>query len=159
MRGRHPAAIPDVLVRATLANVLTLGSGGLGDDGKGLAWIENLPAAAPVGRKDIKRSFQQLSAAVLFRAGRCDEANGLIREAIATDGGSPDFEEDILLAMASIRSGDRAEARSHLGRLGDEGPDGPASYLWWNVRARRLLRREAVRLIFDGDFPAASFAP
>jgi hypothetical protein len=30
--------------------------------------------------------------------------------------------------------------------------------MWWNVRTRRLLRREAQRLILDGDFPADPFA-
>jgi hypothetical protein len=51
------------------------------------------------------------------------------------------------------------QARALLSRLGDVGPDGPSSEDWWNARARRLLRREAERLILDADFPDDPFAP
>ena len=101
-RSPSPSSAP------TLASVLTLGPGGFGDDGKGLAWIENLPAAAPPTRKDIKRAFQQVSGALLFRAGRPDEAIGRIHEAIGTGGGPPEFDENVFVAMASFWAGDRA---------------------------------------------------
>jgi hypothetical protein len=39
----------------------------------------------------------------------------------------------------------------------DGGPDGPSSGAWWDAQARRVLHREAVRLILDGDFPANPF--
>jgi tetratricopeptide (TPR) repeat protein len=158
LRGRHAAAIGDIAVRANLASVLTLGPGGVGDDGKGLAWIEDLPAAVPPTRKDIKRGFQQLSGAVLFRSGRPTAAIERTREAIATGDGRPSFDESVILALATFRAGDRAQARALLSRLGDEGPTGPSSEDWWNARARRLIRREAERLILDGDFPTDPFA-
>jgi WD40 repeat protein len=158
MRGRHPAAIPEIFVRANLASVLTLGPGGIGDDGKGLAWIENLPAAAPPTRKDIKRGFQQVSGALLFRAGRSAEAIGRIREAIETGDGKASFDEAVLLAMLASQAGEGAQARAMLDRLGDVGPDGPSSDAWWSVQARRLLRREAIRMILDPGFPADPFA-
>jgi tetratricopeptide (TPR) repeat protein len=158
MRGHHPADIPEPYVRASLANVLTLGPGSLGDDGKGLAWIEPLPAVAPPTHKEIKRSFLQVFGAVLLRAGRPAEAIERTREAIATGDGRPSFDESVILALATFRAGDRAQARALLGRLGDVAPDGPSSEAWWNAQARRLLRREAERLIHDGDFPADLFA-
>jgi tetratricopeptide (TPR) repeat protein len=159
LRGRHPAEIPEPYVRATLANVLTLGPGGVGDDGKGLAWIEPLPAAVGPAHKEIRRSFLQVLGAVLLRAGRPAEAIERTREAIAIGDGRPSFDETVFLAMATSRAGDRVQARALLSRLGDVGPDGPSSEDWWNARARRLLRREAERLILDGDFSDDPFAP
>ena len=158
MRGRHPAAIPDILVRATLAGVLTLGPGGVGVDSKGSGWAENLPATAPPERKDVRRWLQRVLAAVLFRAGRPAEASERLREGIAIGGGPAEFEETVFLAMAAFQGGDRARARALLSELGDGRPDGPSSSAWWEAEARRVLHREAERMILDGDFPADPFA-
>jgi hypothetical protein len=127
LRGCHPADIPGPYVRANLANVLTLWPGGVGDDGKGLGWIEPLPAAVPPTRKEMKRAFLQVLGAVLLRSGRPPEAIEQTREAIASGDGRPSFDESVILAMATFPAGDRVQARALLGRLGDEGPDGPSS--------------------------------
>ena len=108
MRGRHPGRVPDYQVRRKLASVLTLGPGGLGDDGKGLGWVENLPGAVDPARKDVRRWLQQVLAAVLFRAGRSVEASERFREGITLGGGPAEFDETVFLAMASLRTGDRA---------------------------------------------------
>jgi tetratricopeptide (TPR) repeat protein len=159
MRGRHPTDVPEILVRASLASVLTLAPGGLGEDGKGVAWTKSLPTAdVPTGKESWRRSFSQMLGAVLFRAGRSAEAIEWTREGIAMGGGPAAFDEVVFLAMASSRVGDHARARALLNGLGDGGPDGPSSDHWWAAQARRLLRREAVRLILDRDFPADPFA-
>ena len=158
LRGRHPADIPELLVRANLASVLTLAPGGLGDDGKGLAWAENLAASVRPDLKDFRRGCLQLQGAVLYRAGRAAEAIARTREGIAVVGGPAAFDEVLVLAMAAFQGGDHAQARALLNGLGDVGPDGPSSDAWWNAQARRLIRREAERLILDGDFPADPFA-
>jgi tetratricopeptide (TPR) repeat protein len=159
MRGRHPADVAEILVRASLASVLTLMPGVVGDDGKGLAWTESLPAAdVPAGKERWRRSFFQVLGAILFRTGQSAEAIERTREGIAMGGGEPSFDEAVFLAMAYSTVGDHASARALMSRLGDGGPEGPSSEDWWNARARRLLRREAVRLILDREFPADPFA-
>ncbi len=158
LRGRHPADFPELLVRANLASVLTLAPGGLGDDGKGLAWAENLAASVRPDFKDFRRGCLQLQGAMLYRAGRAAEAIARTREGIAVVGGPATFDEMLVLAMAAFQGGDHPQARALLNGLGDVGPDGPSSDAWWNAQARRLIRREAERLILDGDFPADPFA-
>ena len=159
MRGRYPADVPEILVRASLASVLTLMPGVVGDDGKGLAWTESLPAAeVPAGKEHWRRSFFQVLGAILFRTGQSAEAIERTREGIAMGGGEPSFDEAVFLAMGYSTVGDHASARVLLSRLGDGGPEGPSSDAWWTARARRLLRREAVRLVRDRGFPADPFA-
>ncbi len=158
LRSRHPADIPEIFVRANLASILTLAPGGLGDDGKGLAWTETLSASVRPDYKDFRRGCFQLQGAVLYRAGRSAEAIARTREGIAVVGGPATFDEVVVLAMAAFQGGDHGQARALLNGLGDVGPDGPSSDAWWNAQARRLMRREAERLILDGDFPADPFA-
>jgi tetratricopeptide (TPR) repeat protein len=158
LRDRHPAAIPEGYVRWRLTDVLTLGPGGLGDDGKGLGWIAPLPAAVRSTSTETQRAALQSLGAVLFRAGRSAEASERFREGIALKGGPTAFDEAAFLAMAVFQGGDHAPARALLSGLEDVRPDGPSSEDWWQAEARRVLRREAERLILDGDFPADPFA-
>jgi hypothetical protein len=159
MRDRHPASIPEWVARVRLAEVLTLGPGGLGDDGKGLGWTETLSETIDPARKDVRRWALRVHGAVLFRAGRSAEAIERIRESIAMGNGEVAFEEAVFLALAYFQAADHAHARASLGGLGDGGPDGPSSKAWWAAQARRLLRREAVGLVFDESFPENPFAP
>ena len=157
MRGRHPADLPEPRVRARLAAVLILGPGGVGDDGKGLAWMESLPADVGVSRQPPRRWALRVLGALLYRAGRPGEAIARVREGMATGDGRPDFEEAAFLAMAYHRAGDRARARDALRRLVGGDPDEPSSEGWWAAAARRLLGREAIRVVLDDDFPASPF--
>jgi hypothetical protein len=158
MRDRYPAAIPDAGVRMTLAGVLTLRPGGVGDDGKGLSWIEPPPSMIGRARSQWWPHFPRVLDAVLLRAGRPVEAIERIRAEIALRDGSARFEETVFLAMAYFQTGDSPQARALLAKLGDGAPASPSSEAWWASRVRRLLYRESVRLIFDPDFPTNPFA-
>ncbi len=59
--------------------------------------------------------------------------------------------------MAHFQAGDHAKARALLARPWRDEPDGPSAEDWWAVRGRRLIRREAERLILEPPFPADVF--
>jgi WD40 repeat protein/tetratricopeptide (TPR) repeat protein len=159
LRDRHPAAMDEPDVGSTLAGVLILGPGGVGDDGKALGWIEPPPSAVDPARAASRRGCMRALGAVLYRLGRYREAIDRLREGIAAAEGDVAPEEAIFLAMAHFRTGDRARARALLARpLGDESDGMPAEF-WWAARAHRLLRREAERLILDPRFPPDPFTP
>jgi hypothetical protein len=149
LRERHPAGSAEIYVQVNLASVLALGPGGVDGDGQVRVWSEPLE----------KRRVLGAAGALLYRSGRHAEAIGLVREVVATTDRQTAFEENLFLAMASFRAGDHAKARALLRGLGPEPPDGPSSADWWRAQSCRLLRREAVRLIVDGEFPADPFAP
>ena len=156
---RHPAEIFEENVASILAGVATLGPSGIGDDGKVLGWIEPLPAAVDPSQKTAKRAFLRVLGAVLYRAGRYREAIVRINEAIALGRGEVQPEEALFLALAYFRAGEPSKASELLARPWSDEPDGPSAEDWWAARGRRLLRREAVRLILDPSFPVDPFAP
>ena len=158
MRSRHPAAIPEAYVGVALAGVCTLGTGGVGDDGKVVGWAERAVAALPPTLKDYRHAFLNTLGALLYRSGRFREAIERINEGIAIEGGGPTPEDVIFLAMAFHGAGDEAKARAMLARLPSGEIDGPPS-AYWDVRGLRLLRREAIRLVLDESFPDHPFAP
>jgi WD40 repeat protein/tetratricopeptide (TPR) repeat protein len=161
LRDRHPAAIPERSVGSFLAGVLILGPGGVGDDGKALGWIEPVPLPAAVG-PDLtagRRESLQILGAVFYRPGRYREAIDRLQEATAAAEGEVGPEEAAFLAMAHIQIGDAARSRALLARPWSDEPEGPSAEDWWTARARRVLRREAARLILDRDFPTDPFTP
>ncbi len=161
LRDRHPAAIHERMVCATLADVLVLGADCVGDDGKAMGWVEPLPGSvAPDSpdRQASEREFLLVLGEVLFRSGRYREAIDRIEQGIAIGGGAFP-EEAVFLAMAHFRLGDRMKARALLTVPWRDEPDTVTSEDWWAARARRLLRREAARMILDRDMPADAFAP
>jgi hypothetical protein len=97
--------------------------------------------------------------AVLYRSGRYREAIVRINEAIAGGGGDVQPEDALFLALAHFRAGEPAQARALLAGPWSDAPDGPSAEDWWAARGRRLLRREAMRLILDPSFPVDPFAP
>ena len=125
LRDRHPAAISDVFVASSLASVLVLGPGGVGNDGKGLSWVEPLPAAVDASQKALKREFLRVQGAVLFRAGRYREAIARVNEAIALGEGQVLPEEALFLALAHLQTGDAAKARAYCHDLGAPTPMAP----------------------------------
>ena len=56
LRDRHPAVLDERYVGEFLANLLSLGPGGVGDDGKALGWIEPLAATISSGRHAVQGS-------------------------------------------------------------------------------------------------------
>jgi WD40 repeat protein/tetratricopeptide (TPR) repeat protein len=158
MRARLPAQIFEGRVAASLADLATLGPGGLGDGGKVLGWIAPLPASVAPAQKQAKRAFLQILGAVHYRAGRYPEAIARLEESIAVAEGAVAPEAAVFLAMAHFRMGDHAKARALLAIPWRDEPGGPSAEDWWSWRGRRLLRREAERLVLDPSFPAEPFA-
>ena len=159
MRDRHPTSIDEPWVAFELADVTTMAPGAAGDDGKALAWVEPLPSSVGVANKGIRRSFLVLLGSVLYRLGRDRDAIARLEEAIATGDGVVAPVEAIFLAMSHFRMGEHAKARALLSGPWRDAPDGPSAEDWWAWRGRRLLLREAERLILDREFPAKPFAP
>jgi hypothetical protein len=158
MRVRHPASIDDSGVASALADVTTMGPGGVGDDGKVLGWAEPLPSSVGIVDKKTRRHFLVLLGSVLHRLGRDRDAIARLEEAIALGDGDLAPAEAAFLAMGYFRVGNRARARSLLNVPWSDAPTGPSAEDWWTWRQLRLLRREAVRLILDSDFPADPMA-
>ncbi len=158
LRDRHPAAIPQIFVSEFLAGVCLLGAGGAGDDGRAVGWAEGAVAGLPARLGEHRHAYLNTLAAVLYRADRYGEAFAKIDEGIALDGGQAMPEDVIFRAMAYHRTGEAARARATLAGLPSDVADGPPS-AYWDIRGLRLLRREAIRLILDADFPADPFTP
>ena len=93
-----------------LANLLSLGPGGVGDDGKALGWIEPLTASIDPADRPFKAQWLRSLGTVLYRLGRYREAIDRIQEGIALGRDVPP-EEPIFLAMAHFRLGETDKAR------------------------------------------------
>ena len=163
LRDRHPAVFDERHACENLTVVLSLGPGGVGDDGKALGWIEPLAATIDPADRGFKRQCLRTLGAVLYRLGRYREAIDRIQEGIALGRGEATPEEAVLeavfLAMAHFRMGDTEKARALLAGPWSDEPDPRLVGEWWNDRPLRLLRREAARLILDRDFPSDPFVP
>jgi hypothetical protein len=97
--------------------------------------------------------------AVLYRAGRSDQAIGRLEEAIRARGGAGSPRDCAFLALAYHRLGHGAEARGWLDRLREHRPsEDPAQF--WDELEVRLLPSEAEAVILDDPvFPDDPFAP
>ncbi len=160
LRDRHPAVIDDRRVCVNLASILSLGPGGVGEDGKALGWIERLPAATDPADRPFKGQCLRAFGAVLYRLGRYREAIERIQDGIALSGsgGVPPLEA-VFLAMAHFRIGDADKARSLLASPWDDESERRSVESWWVDGPLRLLRRDAARSILDPPFPKDPFAP
>jgi hypothetical protein len=158
MRSRYPTTVSERWVAAELAAVCTLGPAGIGDDGKARSWAEHCLAGLPADREGLRHSLLRLFGGVLYRSGHGRAAIDRINEGIAAEHSEINAEEMTLLAMAYQETGDPVRARAWLAGLrADEPATHPSEF--WDAQARRLLRREAQRLILDRTFPADPFAP
>jgi tetratricopeptide (TPR) repeat protein len=158
LRSRYPAAVPDAWVRYYLASACVLGDGGVGDDGKAVRWAEDLLAALPPGRKELRHAGLHIVGGLLYRSGRYRDAIDRLNEGIAAQDGAAFSEDFLYLALAYHRLNDSARARSFLAAVP---PDDPITVRdrYWDCRALPLLVREAARVILDPDMPADPFAP
>ncbi len=157
LRSRHPAKVPEPWVRSALANVCTLGPGGLGEDDKVQTWADDFKASLSTGRAEWKHSALSLQGAILYRSGRFREAIDRFHEGIVAVNGETSFENAALLAMAYQETGNPAKADEWLAKATSKSLDGP-DWTSWETQASRLLRREAERLILDRRFPVDPFA-
>jgi tetratricopeptide (TPR) repeat protein len=112
-----------------------------------------LDRAAAASRADALSTL----GAVLYRAGRLDDAIRRLDEAIQSRGGVSVPQDWAFLAMAHFRSGHRDEARHWLDRLRDR-PPVVDSADFWNELEIRLLRSEAEAVVlYDPVFPDDPF--
>lgn len=96
--------------------------------------------------------------AVLYRAGRFEDAIHRLEEGIQLRNGESLPQDWVFLAMAHHRLGHRDEARRWLDRLRNRPPSENPSQFWDELEIR-LLRNEAEAVIFyDPVFPADAFA-
>jgi WD40 repeat protein/serine/threonine protein kinase/tetratricopeptide (TPR) repeat protein len=158
LQTRQPGAVPEALVRLTLASACTLGPGGLDDEGKVRTWADGFLASLPSDRTELKHTALSLLGGLLFRSGRPREAIDRINDGIALADGEISLEDAAYLAMAYDESGNRAMADQMLARASPNSATGSAS-IYWYQEAIDLLCREAQRHILDRRFPADPFAP
>ncbi len=156
LRDRNPAVLDDRHGGEFMANVLSLGPGGVGDDGKALGWIEPLASSIDPADGPFKGQWLRSLGSVLYRLGRYREAIDRIQQGIALGRDVPP-EEAVFLAMAHFRLGETDKARALLARSWDDESDQQSVEPWWANEPVRLLRREATRLILDPDFPPNPF--
>jgi tetratricopeptide (TPR) repeat protein len=89
--------------------------------------------------------------ALLYRAGRFQEAAGRLRQSIQANGSKEVPQDWLFLAMTQHRLGDTAEARKSLARV-KQTRAANSEALWNNVEVE-LLRREAQELVEGKESP------
>jgi hypothetical protein len=109
----------------------------------------------PVSRASALRSL----GALLYRAGRFDEAKSALEERIRLSSGESTPQDWAFLSLILHRLGRRGEALQWLGRFRSRrASDHPMAF--WDELEIRLLRSEAEAVILhDPAFPADPFAP
>ena len=143
----------------TLASVATLAPGGVGDDGKVPGWIAPLVPPADSTRAALKRAILQCWGAILYRTGQYSEAISRTEESIALGKGEATPDDVLILAMAHFQAGDHAERPAPARRVrGATSRTVRRRRTGGRRRGRRLMRREAERLILEPPFPADVFA-
>ena len=161
--GTHPTP---VLFIASTAQAMALGIGDPDEDRAIMARLEKwLQAVAAPPRTNATRPRTQRHeaarrlGALLFRAGRIDEAIARLNEGLAAsrewqpDGSPGDW---VYQALAHARKGDLAEARRWLERLRHW--SGDPRFSFWDIQELALLGGEAEALILDAGFPRDPFA-
>ena len=112
----------------------------------------------PAEQKYLALNALHTLGAVLYRAGRFDEAVSRLNEAIRLQGATDEIVHWPFLAMAHHRLGHRDDARRWLNRLRYRLPSDDPNRFWEELELG-LLRSEAEAVIlYDPIFPADPFA-
>jgi tetratricopeptide (TPR) repeat protein len=127
----------------SIAWTCAVGPAAVADYGPVIALAEQAVAAAPAKEK---AGMLNTLGAVLYRAGRYQDAVARLNEAVAAQGGPGGIEDWLLLALAYHGLGKSAEAKKWLDRAGTTPPDRGGAKLWDHAEIE-LLRREAAALI------------
>jgi WD40 repeat protein/serine/threonine protein kinase/tetratricopeptide (TPR) repeat protein len=105
------------------------------------------------------RGFLNTLGAVLYRAGRFDDAIRCLEEAIQSRSGASEPQDCAFLAMAHHRLGHRAEARRWIERLRDHQPSADPIRFWDELEIRVLRSEAEAVVLYDPSFPHDPFAP
>jgi WD40 repeat protein/serine/threonine protein kinase/tetratricopeptide (TPR) repeat protein len=133
-----------VAVANTAAWVCAVGPGGLDDYTRPVALAEYAVKKVPVR---AKHGVLNTLGAVLYRAGRYQEAVKRLTEGIAAEKGNGLIQDWVFLAMAHHRLGQAGEARKWLAKVREHKPAGPEDKFTWDALEVELLRREAERVL------------
>jgi len=133
-----PAAVQDYAVPLALAERI---AGALGLDQQARA----LPPANPQSGRQ-RHSYLSLLGAVLYRAGRYQDAVDRLQEGITAHGDGGELADWAFLAMAHWRLGQRADAQRWLDKLRNSQTNA-GSGLNWDAVERGILRHEAEDLV------------
>jgi WD40 repeat protein/tetratricopeptide (TPR) repeat protein len=148
-RDPHP-------IEANLAAMAcALGPDAVRDWKRPLALIEQALRRRPVqGKNDggIRGAFLNTLGAVLYRAGRWQDAIDRLREALALAGKEGTFQDWVFLAMAHHRLGQHADARAMLERARSARADERPLDVW-EIAERDLLLAEALALVAPAKGP------
>ena len=110
-------------------------------------------------RQESRAAVLNTLGAVLFRAGRFEEAIRALEEGIRLRKGGSIPEDWPFLAMAHYRLGHREEARRWIGMFRGNAPKFPGSASVYEIQLP-LLRSEAeATILYDPAFPADPFTP
>jgi WD40 repeat protein/tetratricopeptide (TPR) repeat protein len=120
-----------------------LGSDGVRDYTRLVAFAEL--AVSKADTPLAKHGTLNTLGAVLYRAGRYQEAVARLNEGIQADGGEPNAQDCLFLAMAYHRLGQSDKASAYLTRATLHKL--PAKGLSWEQLEEEILRREAVALV------------
>jgi tetratricopeptide (TPR) repeat protein len=128
------------------------------DLGVSVRLAEDAVQGASSENKTSKSDALTTLGAVLYRAGRYDEAIRRLEEGIGPDGERSPPREWAFLAMAHHRLGHQAESRRWLDRLRSHQPSADPTRFWDELEIR-LLRSEAEAIIlYDPAFPGDPLA-
>jgi eukaryotic-like serine/threonine-protein kinase len=108
---------------------------------------------------DTKHAALNTLGAVLYRAGRFQEAIQRLEEAKTARKDADEPLDWPFLALAHHRLGHREEARRWLEKLRIRRPSTDPRRLWVELEIRLLSREAEVVILFDPIFPADPFAP
>jgi WD40 repeat protein/tetratricopeptide (TPR) repeat protein len=133
-----------VEVANAVAWICAVGPGPVRDYGRSIALAEYAVSKVP---PDRRHGVLNTLGAVLYRAGRYQEAVQRLTEGMAADKSEGLVQDWLFLAMAHHRLGQQAEARRWWAKVLEHKPAGAQGPFSWDGFEVELLRREAEMLI------------
>jgi WD40 repeat protein/serine/threonine protein kinase/tetratricopeptide (TPR) repeat protein len=129
--------------------VCALAPDAIGDYTPLIARMDQIVKATPPST--VRHDLLNTLGAILYRAGRFEDAVARLTEGIHDAGGQGVFEDWVFLALAHYRMGHLAEAQSYVERIKQAKP---FSSDIWQALEHELLREEAVATVEGGKGPS-----
>jgi WD40 repeat protein/serine/threonine protein kinase/tetratricopeptide (TPR) repeat protein len=146
LQGRLGKTPRDLGVAHSFAWICALGPDAITDYRPPIAWVEQLLARLPAKNGKERHDVLNTLGALLYRAGRYEEALARLKEALAASGGFGTAQDWLFLAMTDQALGRPAQARTWLAKVSARPPMEETEH-WWENLEIELLRREAEALI------------